>query len=481
MNEATDDNDPEGVQPNPEKYTCPSETVSVLERLYSEFLSEDLVGAWNQASKIDFGLRECTSFSLIAGEVLDELRSRSKEMELDRFWGQTSQLLILITRSYCRVIQRLIEGASDAIRGENELSLAFVSRALIEHCGALLWFRTNVLADCHARLNDDVWPAEKMGQPLPDPTESDRRVQENLIRFALGARANLEGAQRPSDECGRTRWEKYRKKIESLPDEISAKGVMDYVDELVRHEGYRDLRVNHAILSEYCHPNSASRTFDFVASSRRHLSRRIVEVAGADFTPGFIEVFDVFRNIMVRVCDRFSQDLEVASTACIPMSGQPMQCEDFVPPPGWVRVTDLFTGRTSWVDPIEIGLPKKPAAQLKADQEERAIKLASILASPAGVSEHDWILRLRRNSDVESELQISEHMAQVFVGEMRQRPNASPSEGNLVYLAIERGLYCKSTEELVSILPSIKSLGNVDRLFSALKKWRRDGIEDREL
>ncbi len=458
-------------------YSCPETTTSALEDLHSSFVKEDLCEAWNGAAEIDSRLRNCTRFSFIGDETWEHLRNRSVPLEASRFWAQVSQLLILITRTSCSAVQRLVEATALAIGQQNEIALALVSRAMIEHCGSLVWLRAKILAPSFDRLRSVVWPAILSTADAPSPQEPDRTLQEDLVRFAFGARATTAGIEepdaQPDAEAGKGQWEKYLKKIEKIPESIKVTGVMSYVDQLAKHRGYRDFRVNHALLSEFCHPNSSSRTLDFVTLAHGAVSREISHIRGSSFSPGFLEVFDILRQCVSRMCDRLSQDLGSVHGACYPLPEQAEDEGDRIPPPGSRPFAHLFTGCVVWTDPSNVCVDSnRPLGTLSADQQTRALSVAQILATPKGITEQEWIRQLRYSIDIERELRVSEQMAAVFREETDDRPNADASERRVVYEAIEKGVACKSIGELLSNSPHLKSVRGLDRLFLRLEEQR---------
>ena len=344
-----------------------------------------------------------------------------KDLASDVFWAQMNQLLILISRSASFAVQCLCDGIVQSIGTQNALSLALLGRATIEHSCALCWLRGKIARHADV-LSTEVWPAAQSAPSL-EITEEFRDLRRELFRFALGARVELNPIDIPEPSASKTKWQNYTKgRGKSIPESIRAEQFMKYVDHVVSFEDYRDFRDIYESLSEYCHPNSASRTLEFHSSHADHRKFRLVLAAGIPFSIGFFNVFDLVRAMLAKYCDRLVQDLDLIEACRMPMSPLPAEDTAMVPPPGRVAATDMFTARTFWVKPSQIHPPAFSPGKLTADQTKRAQAVAHAFSEIVNRSEDEWLRLFGMNLDIEAELRISEKMVTVYQAEVNERP-----------------------------------------------------------
>lgn len=444
---------------------CPVEVRDAFAKLYSEHVLSCLDDCFRKATAVDAQFSECTDFQLLQREFLNELERRDEPFGHETFWSQVNQLLILISRSESRSVLRLVDGIMHAVARTNELALALLARSFIEHACAVCWTSCKVAA--HARrLQSEIWPSNCSATVIDD----DRRLRDDLMKFALGARTSVDGLTPPDNRASQSQWQKYRKSSEhAVPEELRAEQVLDQVDFLSKQADYRDIRATYDRLSEYCHPNAASRTLDFRSHSDEPAMQTLTLAEGTAFTVGFITVFDAVRTVLPRLSDRLDQDLEVLANAAMPMAPVANRPSGSIPPPGTICAVDMQTARVLWVKSDQLHATSVNPATLTDDQKRRIRKIADAFAAVSNRTPETWLDLFAKNMNVEREIQLSERMAKVFTQELAKRPGASPRERSLLFLAVNEGVSWKNLGDLLSTRPELKSLPNLERVFEQLR------------
>jgi hypothetical protein len=100
-------------------------------------LIDSLKFTFGQAARISNELRDCKHFTLLDYESLDDLGQTDEPRQVDWFWQQINQVLLVICRTSSRAVQNIVDGLSCSIGTRNELTLALAARSLIEHAAAL--------------------------------------------------------------------------------------------------------------------------------------------------------------------------------------------------------------------------------------------------------------------------------------------------------------------------------------------------------
>lgn len=444
---------------------CPVEVREVFAALYSEELLSCLDDCFRRATAVDAQFSECTYFQLLEREFLNELENRDEPLGHEAFWSQVNQLLILISRSESRSVLRLVDGLMHSVAQTNELALALLARSLIEHACAVCWTGSKVAAHSQ-RLHDEIWPAS-CSHPV---TDADRPLRDDLLRFALGARIRVDNLAPPDKQASKAKWDKYRKSAEhAVPEELRAEQVLDHVDFLSKQPDYRDIRAAYDRLSEYCHPNAASRTLDFHSHRGEPATHTLTFAKTTTFTVGFITVFDVVRSVLPLLSDRLDQDLNLIAKAAMPMKPIATYPQGSIPPPGTIRAVDMHTARELWVKSNQLHTPSVTPATLTADQERRIRIIADTFAGVSNRTLETWFDLFAKNMNVEGEIRLGERMAKVFAQEVANRPGAPLREQKLLYLAVNEGVSWKNLGDLLSARPELKSLPNLERVFEQLQ------------
>src|SRR5438105_1245471 len=94
--------------------SCSPEAVDVFHRLNGDAVLEQLKSAYVAAVTIDEAVKDCVHFEFLRHEKIEDLIARDEQAGTWLFWIQVAQLLLFITRSVPRAINRLVEGIVDA-------------------------------------------------------------------------------------------------------------------------------------------------------------------------------------------------------------------------------------------------------------------------------------------------------------------------------------------------------------------------------
>jgi len=207
------------------------ECSNVIDRLNGREVLNALRGTYEALSGLDHELSECNSFSFLSPDNLQQLAGRELASEALFFWREINQLMIFVIRTASRAVLSLLEGVVTAIQTHNELLLSLVARAFIEHACSLNHLASTV-DRARPRLIEEVWPAYTAG-PAPErirPTDDDQKLQEALLRYAVGRRVQLGEADPPAAEDSRSRWEDYLKSLKDVPGHLASEQVLNSID-----------------------------------------------------------------------------------------------------------------------------------------------------------------------------------------------------------------------------------------------------------
>jgi hypothetical protein len=122
-------------------------------RLDGGALIESLKMTFEHAARTSDELRDCKYFRLLDDNSLELLGQTDERRQVDWFWQQINELLVVVTRTASRAVLNTIDGISWALGSRNELMLALAGRSLLEHSAALHDIRL-----CVDPLRD-VWSA----------------------------------------------------------------------------------------------------------------------------------------------------------------------------------------------------------------------------------------------------------------------------------------------------------------------------------
>ena len=238
---------------------------SAAQSLMADLKAEDVITAlqdlFSHAASINVKLQDCAYFNLLDGSHLNDLCQADGTADA-WFWRQINQLLILLCRTNSRVALNLVDGFCQALDAQNELTLAFCGRALIEHAAAHSYL-ANKLAPSERRLATEIWPLRGTSAPCLVTTAEDICLRQVLIRFAVGRLVQRSDLAMPLPTAGMGDWMRLAESMRDVPERFRPVSIRDLIDGMIQTPGRQRLRHDYNLMSEYCHPNSASRTLDF--------------------------------------------------------------------------------------------------------------------------------------------------------------------------------------------------------------------------
>src|SRR4051794_35114105 len=109
---------------SPPRFRIHPKAPEVVHRLGGRELLECLRQTFEQTSRISHELRECRYFYLLDKVHFDDFAQIDERRQIDWFWRQMNELLILVARTASRAVVSTIDGISWALGSRNELVLA---------------------------------------------------------------------------------------------------------------------------------------------------------------------------------------------------------------------------------------------------------------------------------------------------------------------------------------------------------------------
>lgn len=441
----------------------------VAERLDGGTLIACLKSTFEHASRISFELRDCKYFHLLNEVDLDVLAQADESEQIDWFWTQLNELLVLISRTTSRAVLSTIDGVSWALGSKNELILALSARALLEHAAALHDIAIYI-TPVQNRLTSEIWPNHRSGSPLCRLTEQDKKVRKELIRFAVGRRVEFSGEPIPPFEASRKRWKKFRESLDLVPEEFKSNQIMSSIDSLSKLPEQQHLRVVYEFLCEYCHPNSASRTLDFNMTMSQFGKHRLADYSQDSLTVGFRNVYAFCRSIIPSSCLAIDTCLAVLTVCRKPMPATLLSAK---PPINGRRIVDEF-GRVGWAHFGKIFWPEpKFKAQLSESDRERIARIHEVFRG-LELDETGQPMTFEKSVDlfsqggpfIQEEINIWENFVDVFQREMQDRRDSSHSLRVLLFHAIQICFEAPTLGDALSVDPYLKKLPDLDRVYS---------------
>ena len=225
--------------------------VHVLDRLYKTVMT------------IDDEFHYCSWFHIMQPQDLWDLQAKSIEEGRLVFWRGLNLVLTYVLRSSVRATVTLIKGLITAVRSRNELLLALIARAFVEHVSLLSYVDMTLsekgghLREVCALCSSDIHLA------ACKPTEEDHDVYIVLFRCALGKKAEVRLDRLPNEDASVRAWDRFNEDSEKgVPPERQALSICMCLDKLAKVKRFRWVNTIYAMLSEYCHPNAASRALE---------------------------------------------------------------------------------------------------------------------------------------------------------------------------------------------------------------------------
>jgi hypothetical protein len=428
----------------------------IANRLGGDALIESLKEAFQRAAHTSNELRECTQFSLLDDISLELLALTDEQRQIDWFWQQVNELLVLVSRTASRGVLNTIDGISWAMGSGNELVLALAARSFLEHAAALRDIGGRI-APIQDRLITEIWPNHRRESAACRISEVDKNVRMELIRFAVGRRVQFPSESSPCSDDSKSRWEKFTKSLRRVPEEFQAKQILNSIDSLNDEPGNHHLRSGYEFLCEYCHPNSASRTLDFRVNRSEFGKHHLTLDFQDGFTKGFRNVFALCRAIIPACCEAIEKSFTILSSCRKPMP--PGRFGLAEPPMYGKRGVDEF-GRVGWFEAGQIvwNLPESKAT-LTESQLERIARIDEAICGLDFDITTGQPMTFERRAEmfsceepfIEEEIHIWEHWVDVFQRELVERRDNSRYLRSLLFLAIRGCFEAPSVGDALSV------------------------------
>lgn len=389
----------------------------------------------------------------------------------DWFWPQMNQLLLFVGRGASRAVQNLIDSITWAIGNRNELALAMSVRALLEHAAALDRIHASI-SEIADRLQTDIWPhfcpRAWTDNPALLVTEKDESVRRKLLCHAVGRVVQISKSEEPSLADPQQMWDAYTRSLNSIPEELKPERVGDLVKQMAIRRGRPDLVPSYRLISEYCHPNSASRALDFHILHSQSGTHQLIAGSTPQFSTGFLCVFSFCPSVVPVCYEAIDEALSILGACHKPIPDEPYgQSGPFI---GAIPILDSF-GRQSWVKRESIlstGTDRE--LTLTPEQEQRIEKIHERLGPAEDMPlEKSLELFAREGPYVEDEILLWEHFVRVYEQEMSNRSGADAVPPKLLIHAIKESSFHSSVASLLSANPELKAVPRLERLFQRVK------------
>lgn len=410
-------------------------------------------------------LGDCIHFEFFNLEHIADMTTKGHGYAAGMFWHTFSSLMVFCLKAESSALGKILEVLTWSIALENELGMALAGRSLIEHVAAISAL-AKIIEPMRARLVDRVWPA--FGANEVAPVDEDRNAFARLLRFALGRRVQ-QTTPLPLSSDSKGAWERFNKSLEtSVPAELKLVSIQTEVENL----GKRQLPVLYtvyAFLSEYCHPNSSSRSFEFV---RLRAETSTAAIFAGPSSIGRLHITQLLNVVLPDVCSEASRSLQTLDRARRPMHA--LERKNMQPFPGATGVIDDF-GRRFWVDSDEAEVLDIAGVDLTDEQQQRALASFAVLSELLGGDAKQFIVELGKERSPAREIRIWERMAQVFQRELKLRGETTKEGRALLYDAIRASTFVDSLEELRVVAPAVVRVPELERVFRAVKHGVREG------
>ena len=266
-----------------------------------------------------------------------------------------------------------------------------MARAFLEHACSLDHLASTV-DHGRPRLLEEVWPAYT-ADPAAErirPTDDDRKLQEALLKYAVGRKVQLGEADPPAAEDSRSRWEDYLKSLSrGVPAHLASEHVLKSIDKTSSKNGYKWVRMIYELLCEYCHPNSASRSLDYIVKLDDLGKHAAQEFPRRELPPGFLKVWALLRSSLPPLCRKVEEGLSLLYSCRLPMGKQEGSMRTAGPPIGSVACVDQH-GRSIYVDLDCLDIDREMKTELTPGQTERIEALHNIFGDVDPRPVIDW-------------------------------------------------------------------------------------------
>jgi len=435
--------------------------VHVLERLYRTLVT------------IDDELHDCSWFHLMQPQDLWDLQVKNVEEGRLVFWRGLNLVLTYVLRSSVQAPFTLMKGLITAVHSRNELLLALIARAFVEHASVLSYVDMTLsekgahLREVFASCSSDINLAACM------PTEEDHDLYIVLFRCALGKKAEVRFGDLPNEGASVRAWERFNKdSVNGVPPERQALSICMCLDKLAKVKRFRWVNTIYAMLSEYCHPNAASRAIEHDVHKNDVGTFYITLSSQRATSPAFNRIYRIVNETLSRLIYlRMRESFAALSTCRMPMAPLEISAEDGVPPIGYLPEVDEH-GRRYYYPLMASEYQQEVLTELTAEQVRRAECVFSLLADcypgiPVAQFIHAFAVQAPRSAEID--LRLFEHMASVYQLELNERPPLDRDARKLLFTAAFFSRAFSTAGELLSFCPSLKRLDDWERVFDRIR------------
>jgi hypothetical protein len=421
---------------------------------------DSLEGTYGVASSILAELQECKRLTIYDTDHLSKIAEEGYYQPNAEFWHDLNQLLIAGCLGEASSMKKIIEGMAWALDSRNEIIFALCLRSYIEHASVLNDSVASIFLPLD-RIAREVWP----NYPNIQPNQEDMEVRDNLVRFIMGRIAQLDKkTHRPNDS--RSGWEKFHKSLRKVPEKFRVeRKIMHCIDALCEQEGCRLMRAIYELLSEYCHPNSASRSFGF-QSSQLGATLGYDVPQETDISSGLYRLFAMSKWAIPPLSLIVQTWFVTMSQQKLPMP--PIMEEDKTFGPGKMRARDQF-GREFYNNLNKIHERDKKVSPLNETQLKRLKRISTGFSEVDDSPLSDWVSSFEKDFDPEKELHIWEHLLDVYESETAKRPNLNLKTKKLIFNAIIHAVNGMSASQLLSLNPVYKSVPDLKSILQKAK------------
>ena len=307
------------------------------------------------------------------------------------------------------------------------------------------------------------------------PTDEEHLLHRELFRVALGKRFEMASELLPAENASIREWVRFNKDCEqTVPSEQAALNVCTCLDKLAKDEEFRWVNMVYGVLSEYCHPNAASRSLECQVLKENSGTFYISYSARHDTTQAFLVIYDILNDVMMQLCNRMQNSLRAMSSSRMGMHPVEFSGGSKSPQIGYVPEADEHGRRVYYRPTVEMA-KEDTITELTVDQLARARTVFSVFEEFfAPASESDWIACFGTVPAPMVELRIKsyEQMMKIYLLEISERPPLSREFRSLLFRAVFFSGAYTSPGDLLSSFPMLKRLPGWERVYSRIMNER---------
>jgi len=433
---------------------------------------------YNYVTGLEQELLLCKHFQFLSPSHLQEIEGTHFRAEARLFWREVNLLLVYIVRAWARTSRTLIEGTIRSIASRNELLLSLIGRSFIEHACSL-GYLNGVISKSHLRFEGIC--ADFLADTLNAdcvPTPEERLLHATLFKFAVGRRVEFAPEEAPGPGDGISSWRKYNESLKSVPDEMQSISVVTCIDKTIARDGYGWVKTVYEIFCEYCHPNAASRSLDFSRYESITGKHFASDLSSGGLSPSFRRIWGLTSSSIPALCILMRESLCSLSSYRLTMPELDESAVEGLPPVGSVSQVDEH-GRVAYCDPRTIAGDDDRLTELTSSQVSRAAAILRIFSEFFVVSVDKWLnsFAYMVPANAEFELNVWEYMARVYSTELEQRMCPQEEERRLLMVAVMRSREFLAVGELLSAIPRLKRLPDIDRVFHSVKAFLKESSD----